>query len=190
MIFNKKTNNAENQKSEESNVKNAEDRKLIEDLKKCQDDLAKITKERDDYLSGWQRERADFSNYKKEQAEFFDGFKKFATEDFVLEILPVLDSFEMAILHLPRDIKENEWVKGIIQTKEQIKNVLKNQGVEEIKSEGEKFNPEFHEAVERVESEGEDGVIIEEIQKGYLMHGKAIRPARVKVSVKQPTTNN
>jgi len=189
MIFNKKPDEAKNTKQGRGGTDEVGAKNLIEDLKKCQDDSAKIAKERDDYLAGWQRERADFANYKKEQIKVFEDIKKFAAENFIMRILPVLDNLEAAASHLPRDFKDNDWAKGVIQIKEQIKTILKDCGVEEIKTEGEKFNPEFHEAAERVESEGEEEMIIEEIQKGYLMHGKVIRPARVKVAAK-PTVNN
>ena len=163
--------------------------KLLEDFKKCQENLQKLEKERDDFLAGWQRERADFLNYKKEQAEIFGGLQKMVSQILISEILPVLDNFELSFKHLPENMKDNEWVRGLIQVYENFKDILKNQGVEEIKTKDEKFNPEFHEAVEKVESEKEEGMIVEEIQKGYLMHGKVIRPTRAKVSVKPKEKN-
>ncbi len=190
MIFQKKQSDKNLQKEKEEERKEEINKKEApEDFKKCEEDLLKVKKERDEYLAGWQRERADFSNFKKEQVKVFEDIQKFANLNFILEILPILDNFEMAIRHLPENLKNDEWANGIIQIREQFKNIFKSQEIEEIKTENEKFNPEFHEAIERVESEKEEGTIIEEVQKGYLMNGKILRPSRVKVAVKKPTDN-
>jgi len=96
----------------------------------------------------------------------------------------------MAESKLPEDLKKDENIKGILQIKSQILDFLKSQGVEEIKSVGEKFDPNFHEVIEEVSpseasaKEGEkleSGTIIEEIQKGYKINGRLLRPARVKI---------
>ena len=143
--------------------------------------LAECQKEKDEYLKGWQRARADFLNYKKEEAERVKGILKYANEDLVFKILPILDNFEKAGESVPDDLKDNQYLKGILQIKIQLRDLLKNQGVKEIESLGKKFDPNFHEVVEEVEKEGESGTIIEEIQKGYLIEDKLIRPSRVKV---------
>ena len=160
----------------------------IEELKKKLEECEKL---KDEYLAGWQRERADFLNYKREELERIGEILKYTNVGLILNILPILDNFEIAEKKLPEDLKNDENVKGILQIKNQILNFLKNQGVEEIKSAGEKFDPNFHEAVEEIEpssakaTEGKDiksGIIVEEIQKGYKIHGKVLRPARVKVA--------
>jgi molecular chaperone GrpE len=108
---------------------------------------------------------------------------KYAANGLLLKILPILDNFEMAEKNLPENLKANENVKGLLQIKNQIRDFLKSQGVEEIKSVGEKFDPNFHEIVGEVESQGvESGMIIEEIQKGYKINGRLLRPAKVKVT--------
>ena len=127
--------------------------------------------ERAEYLAGWQRAKADLINYRKEQEAKISEIFKFANEGLIYEILPVLDSFEIAIKH---GVEE-----GTQQLYNQLKNILKNQGLEEIKSVGEKFNPEFHESVGEIEN-GEQGVIAEEIQKGYKFNNKVIRASKVK----------
>jgi len=140
-------------------------------FKKIKDKLKSCEKERAEYLAGWQRAKADLINYKKEQEQKNSQLFKFANETTISEILPVLDSFEQALKH-----KKDE---GIQQLYNQLKNILKNQGLEEIESMGKKFNPEFHEAVEEVK--GKKGIIIQEIQKGYTLNKKIIRPSKVKV---------
>lgn len=144
----------------------AKESKLRKRLKSCE-------KERGEYLAGWQRAKADLINYKKEQEQKNSDIFKFANEAIISEILLVLDSFEEAIKH-----DKNE---GIKQLYNQLLQILKSNGLEEIKSIGEKFNPEFHEAVGETKRK-KPGFIIEEIQKGYKLNNKVIRPSRVKIS--------
>lgn len=139
-------------------------------------------KKKDEYLAGWQRSRADFLNYKKEEASRMQEFLKYVNEGLILKILPILDNFEKAEKEIPVD-KNDEYLKGILQIKVQLQDLIKNQQVEKIKSLGKKFDPNFHEVVEEVAQEDlESGIIIEEVKKGYLLNGKVIRPAKVKVS--------
>jgi molecular chaperone GrpE len=115
---------------------------------------------------------------------------KYADVGIILNFLPILDNFEISEKKLPENLKVDENIKGLLQIKTQIQDFLKNQGIEEIESLGKKFDPNFMEAVGEVEpsiaksSEGteiEAGTVLEEIQKGYKIHGKVLRPARVKV---------
>jgi molecular chaperone GrpE len=153
---------------------------LSDELKKK---LEECQKEKATFLAGWQRERADFLNYKKEEVERMGEIIKFASEELILKILPILDNFNLAEKKLPQNLKNDANIEGISQIKTQIEDFLKNQGVEEIKCLGEKFNPNFQEVVEEVEVEGkESGIIIEETKKGYKLHDRVIRPAKVKVA--------
>jgi molecular chaperone GrpE len=152
----------------------------IEDFKKQLDECEKKAAE---YLSGWQRERADFLNYKKEEMERIGQLINYAKEELILEILPLMDNFEVIEKKLPENFKKDENVKGLLQIKIQLENFLKSLGVEEIKSVGEKFDPHLHEIVEEVEAKDkEPGIIIEEIQKGYKSNGRLLRPAKVRIT--------
>ena len=160
----------------------------LEDLQKKLEECQKL---KDEYLAGWQRERADFLNYKKEELERIGEILKYADVGLILRILPILDNFEVAEKRLPENLKNDENIKGFLQIKAQFQDCLKNLGVEEIKSVGEMFDPNLHEVVEEVEpssakasggKEIKSGTIIEEIQKGYLIHGRLLRPAKVKIS--------
>ena len=143
-----------------------------QDLKKQLEDCQKLKHE---YLQGWQRARADFLNYKKEEMERMGDVLKYAQEGLILKMLPLLDNFEIALKNLPD--------KGFSQIKKQFQDFLKEQGVEEIKSVGEKFDPNLHEVVEEIETEGkEGGAVLEEVQKGYTINGRLLRPAKIKVS--------
>ena len=152
----------------------------IEDLKKKLEDCQKL---KDEYLTGWQRERAELLNYKREEMERIGEILKYADEGLILKILLILDNFEIAEKKLPENLKNDQNVKGLLQIKNQIKDFLKNQGVEEINCLGQKFDPNFQEVIEEVNKEGvEPGTVIEEIQKGYTINGRLLRPAKVKVS--------
>lgn len=152
----------------------------IEEAKKALEDCEKL---RNEYLAGWQRARADFLNYKKEEMERIGEIIKYANLELIFRILPILDNFEIAERELTEDLKNDEHVKGILQLKNQILDFLKSQDIEEIKAVGEKFDPNFHEATEEVEEKDkEKNIIIEEIQKGYKINGKLLRPAKVKIT--------
>lgn len=142
--------------------------KIKKILKQCQ-------KEKEEYLAGWQRAKADLINYKREQEQKISDYYKFANEGFISEILPVLDSFELALKHT----KNKQDKEEISQLYNQLLNILKSNGLEEIKAVGEKFNPEIHEAIGEIK--GEKGIVIEETQKGYFLNKKVVRPSKVKI---------
>ena len=146
-------------------------------------ELEECQKQTQEYLAGWQRSRADLLNYKKTELERIGEVLKYANEEFILKFLPVLDSFDLAEKKLSVEAKNNDEFKGILQIKKQIQDFFSNQGLEEIKSIGEKFDPNLHEVAEEVEAKDKDkGIIIEEIQKGYKINGHLLRPVRVKVA--------
>ncbi len=159
------------------------------------DDLGKKLEEceklKDEYLAGWQRARADFLNYKKDELERIESLISFANTGLMLKILPILDNFELAARqNFPsenlsgQEKKEKERIiQGFLQIKTQLENLLKSQGIEEIVSLGQKFDPKLHEVVEEIEADDkEPGIIIEEIQKGYMCVGQVLRPAKVKIN--------
>ncbi len=155
---------------------NEEGEELIVKFKKLKERLKRIHQEKEDYLVGWQRCQADLINYKRRQEEQLKEWQKLINEFLIIELLPVLDSLEKALaIHEGQDT-------GLEKIQKQLREILKKQGLEEIKAIGEKFNPEFHEAVEQVESDEKEGIVAEEVQKGYILNGKVIRTAKVKVN--------
>jgi molecular chaperone GrpE len=157
-----------------------DDKKQAEDLKKK---LGDCQKKKDEYLAGWQRARADFLNFKKEEIERIEEILKYGNENLILKILPILDNFEKAEKEIPDDKKNDKLLEGFLQIKTQFQDFLRKQGVEEMKTIGQKFDPNFQEVVGETEAKDKKpGTIIEETQKGYLLNGKVIRPARVKIS--------
>lgn len=151
-------------------------------IEELQNKIKELAKQKDEYLAGWQRERADFLNYKKEEMERIGELLKYANEEFVLKILPILDNYEIIEKKLPDNLKNDENIKGLLLVKKQILDLLKNWGIEPIRTIGEKFDPNLHEVMEEVEAKDkESGIIIEEIQKGYKTNGRLLRPAKVKI---------
>jgi molecular chaperone GrpE len=140
-----------------------------------------IKKERDDYLEGWKREKADFINYKKEEYKKIEEFLEREMKSLILKIIPILDNFYRAEKETEK-MKDNNLVLGFLKIKEQLNNFLKEEGVEEMEVIGKEFDPNYHEAVQTTEREGgKSGEIVEELEKGYFLNKKVIRPAKVKV---------
>jgi molecular chaperone GrpE len=138
----------------------------------------------EEYLNGWKRERADFINYKKDEMERIGSLIKYSTEELLLKVLPILDHFNIAELHLTGEDKKNSHISGLLQIKQQMEEFLKSSGVEEVKAEiGNKFDPNIHEALEEVVAKDkESGIIIDVVSKGYVSNGHLLRPSKVKIS--------
>lgn len=144
---------------------------------KCKPEIENQDNKAEEYLNNWKRERADFINYKKDELERTLSLIKHSTEKFVVKLLPILDNLYLAQKHLSDD--------GLSQVIKQFEDFLAKEGIEEIKSVGEKFDPSFHEVVgeaspsEALAKESKSGEIVEEIQKGYKIGEKILRPAKV-----------
>ncbi|PIU98251.1 nucleotide exchange factor GrpE [Candidatus Wolfebacteria bacterium CG03_land_8_20_14_0_80_40_12] len=146
------------------------------------DELSKCQKEREEYLDGWKRAKADLLNYKKDEAKKFEAVVKFANESLIKELINVLDSFDLALISLGNE-GGAKTQKGLYLIRQQLEDALKQQGLERIAvSVGQQFNPALQEAIALVETEGPSDAIIEEVERGYLLNGRLIRPARVKIS--------
>lgn len=144
------------------------------------DNTNALQRERDEYLDGWKRAKADLANYKKEETKRFESILKFSNEQIIRDLLIVLDSFDLAIAARGEESKEE---KGIFLIRAQFEDVLKRYGLERvIVSVGQLFDPALQEAIANVESTQESGTVVEEIERGYTLAGKLVRPARVKVA--------
>lgn len=154
----------------------------IEELEK---QLAQAKSEAEDYRDRWIRVSADFQNFRKRvMQERIEAYNK-GKEDAVLALLPVLDNMERALASLSENADLNAFKQGLELIVRLFRESLKRLDVEPIPTEGQKFDPFYHEAFERVEREDvEEGLILGEVERGYKMGGKVIRPAKVKVAVK------
>jgi molecular chaperone GrpE len=126
-----------------------------------------------------QRERADAMNIRRRHEEQVKSLKNVVKADITRELLPVIDNFERAMLHVPKELEKNDYIKGVRSVAKQFEKTLNDIGVSKIKTVGEQFDPHFHEAVS-----GEGEIISEELQPGYKLGDQVIRHAMVKVSVK------
>jgi len=132
-----------------------------------------------EYLAAWQRAQADFINYKRRTEAERQEFNSFANATLVRAILPALDDLELALDHIPQEYAGTDWVQGVRLVERKFKTVLEGQGVKPILALGMQFDPNFHEALRQ--ETGEEGLVIGELQKGYMLHDKLLRPARVVV---------
>lgn len=133
------------------------------------------------------RLRADFENTKKRLERDQQEAVKFANEKLLAEILSIVDNFDRAMVSLSEGHDPEMVKKGLKIAQDQLHQVLERHGVEVVKSVGAPFDPKFHEAVAVVEptEEFRDGVIVDEIQRGYLLNGRLIRPSRVRIAQEQ-----
>ena len=185
-IVNEKEEKLENQKENTERIKDKEKKeeensKNLEELRKR---IEKLEQERQEYLNGWQRERADFLNYKKAEEKRFQEVVKFANERLIKSLIPVMDSLELAIESTNKDRKDQEndsYLKGLLLIYSQMKDLLEKEGVEVINpKKGEEVNPYFEEVISEVKTtEVPENKIYQVLEKGYILRGKVIRPARV-----------
>lgn len=137
-----------------------------------------------EYLDGWQRARAEFANYKKRQEQQNAELRTFATLDLIRRLLPILDDFERAAKTLPPSIAHMTWIEGVMLIQRKLQLVLEAEGVKPIEVKpGDVFDPLYHEAISHDEAEGfTSGQIIEELQRGYILGERVIRPTLVRVA--------
>ena len=141
--------------------------------------LAEEKEKSNKYLANWQRAEADFSNYKKRAEQEKNDTTTFANWALILDLLPVLDDLERAVSSLPQKLANLTWVDGILLIHRKLRAVLESQGLTEIEAMGKTFDPSLHEAVAHME--GKEGMVINEVQKGYKLKNKLLRPALVVV---------
>ena len=127
------------------------------------------------------RTAADYDNARKRLTKEREEFIRFSQERFLRDLLPILDNFERALAHA-EEVHEPV-AAGVRLIAKQLGDLLQAQGLKRLSSEGSLFDPHLHEAVDRVEEEGPEGVILKEIVPGYLLHDRVLRPAKVRIRV-------
>lgn len=173
--------------------------------------LEKLQADLDLAMNGWKRAAADFENFKKQKERENKELLEFAKEVTVVKLLPIIDSLEQGLRHMPSEEsqespvaeptsrhatgqarsknqvffdKYQNWQTGINGILSQLDKTLGELGVKKIEAIGEKFDPHFHEAIREIESNEEDGTVVEELQSGFILNGKVIRPSQVTISKK------
>lgn len=129
-----------------------------------------------------QRERADATNIRRRHEEDLAGLRSRVKAAVVRELLPVIDNFERALKHVPADLRDNDYIKGVQGVVKQFEKTLSDMGVSRIKTVGEVFDPHLHEAVSMEEGDGNEEYVTEEMQAGYLLGDEVLRHAVVRVS--------
>ncbi|MFD1772881.1 nucleotide exchange factor GrpE [Paenibacillus rhizophilus] len=148
------------------------------------DEIKRLQELADDYQGRVLRVQADYDNFRRRTLKEKEELAQYATSKLVTELLPVLDNFERALATAPAGSDSDAFAKGVNMIFRQLDGVLKSEGLTPMESVGQPFNPEFHQAIMQVESdEYEEGIVTEEVQKGYLLKNKVLRPAMVKVSM-------
>ncbi len=158
-----------------------EQRKKESKIEKIKNIIKRYRAEKEEYLEGWKRAKADLENYKKDEFSRISSTVESEKRKTILKFLQVLDNFYRAEKETKNKDSDNI-IDGFLIIKKQIEEVLREEGVEPIDALGKEFDPEFHEAVEMIESESESGTVVEELEKGYLLNGKVIRATKVKVA--------
>ncbi len=135
----------------------------------------------DKYLSNWQRAEADLANFRRRSEQERADLARFGNANLIRKILPVLDDFERAISSIPEDDQSLAWVDGIKLIDRKLRTILEQEGVSNIEAVGREFDPHFHEAVMHEGGEGDTDMVVQELQRGYRLHDRVLRPAMVKV---------
>ncbi len=141
------------------------------------EELADLREKADSNFKSWQRTAADFANYKRRVEQERSETARFASAALVINLLPVYDDLERAVATVDASLAGLNWVQGVIAIQRKFANLLGAMQVNEIASDGQRFDPAFHEAVAK--QAGEDGKVLHVVQKGYRLGEKVIRPAMV-----------
>lgn len=155
----------------------------VEDIETLQQALSEEKERAQKYLASWQRSQADLANYRQRSDQEKKETIEFANSLLISSLLPVIDDLERAIASVPAELADSSWTHGIMLIYNKLKATLRSQGLTEIEARGERFDPRLHEAV--MQQEGEEGLVVDETQKGYRFRDRVIRPSLVIVGTGQ-----
>jgi len=186
MSEHKEEKNHQHENEEDTEIVFEEELQPVDRVKKLRKELKEVRQEKQEYLLGWQRAQADLVNARKDFSTSKEGLIRFANEELILDLIPILDSFDMAFQNKERweEVDEN-WRQGVEYIYSQLTQTLKSRGLDRLGEIGEKFNPEIHVSAgeEEVETSSADGKVSKILQSGYILNKKVIRPARVIIGV-------
>jgi len=162
-----------------------------DEVERLREELSEAEAEAEEYLDGWRRAQAEFSNYKKRQRAEQAKLRELANANLLRKLLPVLDDFDRALATMPEGIRHLSWSDGLFMVEQKLEGILETEGVERIDTEGKRFDPNVHEAVTHEVMPGyEEGEIIGEVQKGYILGDRVLRPALVRVAKTPPVSED
>lgn len=145
--------------------------------------LEELRQEANDYQQKWLRAQADFDNFRRRSRQEKEEFAKYASMQLIEQLLPIIDNFDRAIVSSKETKDIDSLTRGIEMIYRQLEQVLANEGLQKMEAVGKPFDPEFHQAVAQVESDDfDEGIVVGELQTGYILKNKVLRPAMVQVS--------
>lgn len=153
----------------------SEDDKVARDADQALQKVTELTRD-------LQRVAADFANYRRRNEAERADFARFAKSELITKLLEILDDFDRALGTLPEQAKGEPWVEGIWLVERKLRDILASEGLEEVGSVGQPFDPYIHEAIGHVESVEREGTVVDEVRKAYKLHDRVIRPALVTVA--------
>lgn len=169
--------------AEQADAAAAEEATSTESVEELKARIEALGAQSEEYMQRLARSQADFDNFRKRTIREKEELGKYASSKLIAELIPVIDNFGRALDTRPEGEASESFVKGVEMIYRQFDSVLQAEGLTTMETVGQPFNPEFHQAVMQVESdEHEEGIIVEELQKGYMLKDKVLRPAMVKVS--------
>ncbi|MGA7143878.1 MAG: nucleotide exchange factor GrpE [Desulfobacterales bacterium] len=179
-------------KKPKNNAPEEETNQTVDPLKEMEEKVESLKKEATENHDRLLRMAAEFENYKKRTAREMNDFRKFANESFVKAMLPVVDSLDLAITSASNDQQANSsLLEGVTMTLKEIYKVFEQFGITPIESMGKTFDPAFHQAMMQEETEAyPENTVSRELQKGYMIHDRLLRPAMVVVSKKKEASEN
>jgi molecular chaperone GrpE len=182
-MFPKKKDNSKEESQSAAPPEQPKAEPIVQNTEELQKQLENLRKEKDDIFAKLQRVAADYDNYQKRSSKQIADNVTYEKDKIIKSLLPVLDNFEHIIVNTSCGATDDALLKGVKIIYDQMLGVLKSHGVEQITSSGENFDPALHEALtQRAEQDRENGLVLEELQKGYKLNGRVIRPSRVIVN--------
>lgn len=167
------------EKSKRGQVREVEAKVTEEDIEALKQALAEEKAKSESHLANWQRTQADFINYKRRNKQEKEEIGQFANAILMLSLLSILDDLERGFASIPHHLAKLSWVDGIRLIERKLWASLETQGLSQIKAMGEPFDPQLHEAA--MHGKGKEGIVVEELQKGYKLHDRVLRPTMVVV---------
>jgi len=147
------------------------------------EEIDHLNQKADEFSDGWQRERAEFANYRKRMGRDLDAQKVNNKIDIIKKYLAVKDDLERALKNMPAKLIDEPWIDGIQLINQKLSNLLDGESIQPIPAEGLAFNPALHEAISHEDNpEVESGFIIEVVQQGYTIGERVVRPSQVRVA--------
>ncbi|QSS99012.1 nucleotide exchange factor GrpE [Pontibacillus sp. ALD_SL1] len=179
-VTNMDENKQQTEEVEQEEVVENPEQEVVEEEATEMDDVAKLQQEKDETYQRLLRLQADYDNFRRRTQKDRENDRKYKSQSLIEELLPALDNFERA---LQVEAQDEKYAEGMNMVYKQLKSALEKEGLEEISAVGEEFDPHMHQAVMQVEDENyESNVVVEELQKGYKLNDRVIRPSMVKVN--------